>query len=245
MVGKSVWISEPDTHHFGIRIARSEEVTLANIDTILAFCHSESVKLLIARCDGAEIQTPQIMQEAGFRLMSTIICYEFDYQRQTIPQSADNITIRPVTAGDEKDIENIARDVFQNFQSHYHANSALDKKKSDEVYVSWAVRSCLSRDVVDHMLIAELDGQPAGFITLQMNSDHEGEAVLSGVSSRFQRRGIYHSLMTQGLQWGYEQSAQRMIVCTPLGNFPVHKVCGSIGFIWSHSHYTFHKWFDT
>jgi GNAT superfamily N-acetyltransferase len=109
--------------------------------------------------------------------------------------------------------------------------------------MSWAVRSCVSKDVANEVLIAERDGRVVGFATLRINSPQEGEGVLFGVAPEAQGLGIYRSFMLSGMQWCRQQGVQRMLVSTQITNIAVQKVWCRVGFEPSHSYYTFHKWF--
>jgi GNAT superfamily N-acetyltransferase len=120
----------------------------------------------------------------------------------------------------------------------------LDPVKCDEAYISWALRSCVSREAADEVLVADSSGRIVGFATLRMNNSEEAEGVLFCVASSAQRRGIYRSLMIHGMEWCMSKAAKRMIVSTQITNVAVQKVWIRLGFEPSHAWYTLHKWFD-
>ena len=70
----------------------------------------------------------------------------------------------------------MATEAFRGYYGHCHADQRLDRAKCDEVYRDWALRSCLSRDVADQVLVAVLDGSIVGFGDLRLNTPEEGEA---------------------------------------------------------------------
>ena len=151
---------------------------------------------------------------------------------------------RPVRPGDDEQVRQVAAESFRGYFGHYHADPRLDSRLCDEVYVSWAVRSCLSREVAGEVLVAELDGRVAGMATLRMNDSEEGEGVLFGVAPAAQGHGIYRSFMIRAMEWCRAQGATRMVVSTQITNLAVQKVWTRVGFEPSHAYYTFHKWFD-
>ena len=133
---------------------------------------------------------------------------------------------------------------FEGTYGHYHADERLDNSKCDEVYVSWAVSSCVSRDFADEVLVAELNGRVVGFATLRINSPDESEGVLFCVDSSAQRMGVYRSFMIHGMRWSVSKRMRSMVVSTQLINTPVQKVWTRLGFAIGDSYYTLHKWFD-
>jgi GNAT superfamily N-acetyltransferase len=210
----------------------------------MSFCDSNRVVLLIARCLVTELQTVQSMEREGFSLMDTLVYYARDLEKHPIPQDTAQVKVRSVQPGEEYAVKAVATESFHGYFGHYHADARLDRAQCDAIYSDWSFRSCVSRDVADEVLVAELDGSVAGFATLRLNSPEEGEGVLFGIAPRAQRRGIYRSFMIQGMKWCLSKGATRMVVSTQITNIAVQKVWVRVGFEPSHAWYTFHKWFD-
>jgi GNAT superfamily N-acetyltransferase len=154
------------------------------------------------------------------------------------------VTTRPLKAGEEETIKLIAEEMFRGYYGHYHADERLDRTKCDEAYISWAFRSCVSKDAADEVLVAELGGALAGFATLRLNTEEEGEGILFGVIPSAQRYGIYRSFMINGMKWCVSKGASRMVVSTQIINTAVQKVWARLGFEPGQAYYTFHKWFE-
>jgi len=238
----TVAFSEIDSDRFGVRIARAH-LDLGSLPRVLQFCNSEKIDLLIARCLTTEFEAVHKMGEAGFLLMDTLVYYTFDLSKRPIPDEAPKVQIRTFRPEDKAQVQEVAAASFKGYFGHYHADPRLDRKKSDKGYMSWAVRSCVSKEVANEVLIAERDGRIVGFATLRINSPQEGEGVLFGVAPEAQGLGIYRSFMLSGMKWCKQQGVQRMVVSTQITNFAVQKVWCRVGFEPSHSYYTFHKWF--
>lgn len=242
---KTVYLSEIDESRFGFPIARANHVTMDKLPEVLDFCAANNVRMLIARCPSNDLTTAQAMEQDGFRLMDTLVYYACNLKKKPIPAlDPSPVIIRPVRPEETDRVQEVARGAFQGYYGHYHADPRLDRAKSDEAYVSWAVRSCTSREVADEVLVAELDGTVAGFATLRMNSPEEGEGVLFAIAPEAQGHGIYRLFMVSGMHWCAEQGAERMVVSTQITNIAVQKVWCRVGFEPSYSFYTFHKWFD-
>lgn len=238
-----VAFSEIDSERFGVRIARAY-VDSGNLSQVLDFCSAERIDLLIARASTTELATTQKMEQLGFLLMDVLVYYSFDLSKRPVPDDSGKVQIRLLRDEDKAEVQSVAALSFKGYFGHYHADPRLDRRKCDEGYTAWAVRSCISKEVAKEVLIAEREGRVVGFATLRLNSPEEGEGVLFGVAPEAQGLGIYRSFMVKGMQWCKEQGAQRMVVSTQVTNLAVQKVWCRVGFEPSHSYYTFHKWFD-
>jgi len=239
-----VSLSAIDEERFGIRTARARGVTCELLPSIIAFCRANAVTLLIARCLVLELEAAQIMERDGFILMDTLVYYKRNLVQRPVPPDAGKVPVRPISLGEEEKVKAVATESFRGYFGHYHADERLDRAKCDEAYVSWAFRSCVSRDVADEVVVADSDGSIVGFATLRLSSAEEGEGVLFGVAPSAQRQGIFRSLMIGGMEWCLARGAARMVYSTQITNTAVQKVLVRLGFEPSHAYYTFHKWFD-
>jgi len=241
-----VYLSPIDEERFGIRTARAPGVTLDNLPHVIDFCHIHKVVLLIARCLCSELRATQAMEREGFLLMDTLVYWVRNLKSEPLPfdQGEGVATIRTFGTGEEETIKLIAAESFRRYYGHYHADERLDRAKCDEAYVSWAFRSCVSRDAADEVLVAELEGSLVGLATLRLNTEEEGEGILFGVAPLAQKYGIYRSFMIHGMNWCVSKGASRMVVSTQITNVAVQGVWSRLGFVPTHAYYTFHKWFD-
>lgn len=238
-----VYLSTIDEERYGIRTARATYVTVGTLPSVMEFCRNNKVILLIARCLTSELRAAQAMEREGFSLMDTLVYYMRDLVATISPETG-KILVRPIRPGEEDAVRVVAAESFRGYLGHYHADERLDRAKCDEAYISWAVRSCLSKDVGDEVLVAGQEGQIVGFATLRLNSLEETEGVLFGIVPAFQGQGIYRSLMIHGMEWSRLKGATQMIYSTQITNIAAQKVLARLGFEPSHAFYTFHKWFD-
>jgi ribosomal protein S18 acetylase RimI-like enzyme len=239
----AVSFSEVDSQRFGVRIARAC-LTAGGLPRVLEFCAAEKIDLLIARCSTRDLGTVQEMEAAGFQIMDTLVYYQLDVANGPIPSYNSCARIRSFTAEDTAQIEKIAAAAFAGYSGHYHADTRLDRSKCDEGYVSWAVRSCTSKQVADEVLVAELDGRVIGFATLRWNCTTEGEILLFGIAPEAQRRGIGRSLLQTAAERSCRRAVRKLIISTQLTNISAQTMWCRAGFEPCHSYYTFHKWFS-
>jgi GNAT superfamily N-acetyltransferase len=239
---RHVKLSPIDTARWGVKTAKATAVGPDDLPGALAFCREEDVRFLIARCSTRDLPAAQAMERSGFEIMDTLVYYALSLDG-TLPGDTGSTPIRELRVGEESLVREVAGKAFQGYLGHYHADPRLDRRQCDEAYVDWAHQSCLSKEVADAVLVADLDGAIAGFATLRCNSEAEGEGVLFGVAPEAQGRGIYRSLMVNAMKWCQAQGRQRMVVSTQITNIAVQKVWSRLGFEPSVSYYTFHKWF--
>ncbi len=240
--GETCAFSEVDSERFEIRVARAH-VEGNNLPQALEFCAAERISLLIARCPTTELRAAQEMESLGFLLMDTLVYYSFDLVKRAIPDGSSQAHVRKFMLEDKAQVESVAAAAFKGYYGHYHADPRLDRKKCDEGYVSWAVRSCTSKQVATDVLVAEREKKIAGFLTLRLNGPKEVEGVLFGVAPEAQGGGVGRSLMVDGLKWCKEQKASEMVISTQVTNVAVQRVWCRVGFEAARSYYTFHKWF--
>ncbi|MGA9308486.1 MAG: GNAT family N-acetyltransferase [Candidatus Sulfotelmatobacter sp.] len=239
---ETVAFSEIDSERFGVRVARAQ-VQGKNLSQIIDFCVAEQIKLLIARCATKELRTVQEMESRGFLLMDTLVYYNFDLTKRRIPDDAPRAHVRKFARDDTAQVETVAAAAFKGYYGHYHADRRLDQSKCDEGYVSWAVRSCTSKQVATEVLVAEIGKKIVGFLTLRLNSPKEMEGLLFGVAPVGQGIGVGRSLMLNGLELCKKRQVKRMLISTQVTNVAVQKVWCRVGFELAHSFYTLHKWF--
>lgn len=239
-----VFLSTIDEERFGIRTARAPLVTSDTLTEIINFCKVNEVRFLIARCLSSDIHTAQEMEQHGFLLMDTLLYYKRNLLKPTIPKDVGDIFIRPFQASDQNAIKTVAIESFRGYLGHYHADKRLDKAKCDEVYISWAVNSCLYQEMADEILVAEDNGQIVGFATLRCNNKEEGEGVLYGVLPIAQKKGIFRSLAIYSMNCFLFNEKIYMLYSTQITNIAVQKVWVRLGAELSHAYYTFHRWFD-
>jgi GNAT superfamily N-acetyltransferase len=201
----------------------------------------EGHRLLIARCRADELETVQQLEEAGFRLMDTLVYYSRGLE-QIPPIGTQNVVIRSVRPSEAEDVRALARATFSGYQGHYHADPRLPQAQCDEVYSDWAYRSCVSATSDADVLVALDQSQLIAFATLRRNSPVQGEGVLFGVSPLAQGRGIYRALMEQAMNTLASIGCSEMVVSTQITNRAVQKVWARLGFEPSVAWYTLHAW---
>lgn len=218
-------------------------LTIDMLPQVMDFCRTEHVGFLIARCSTQDIPAAQAMEGLGFSLMDTLVYYRRELQGQPLPERG-KVPTRPVEPEDVEKVRQIAREAFQGYKSHYHADPRLDRAACDDVYVDWAVRSCSQNDLADEVFIAESEEEIQGFLALKTLETKDADGRLFAVVPRAQGRGIGQALLVGSLYWCLDHGIRGMVISTQITNLASQVSWVRVGFTPYQSFYTYHKWFD-
>jgi GNAT superfamily N-acetyltransferase len=235
-------VSELDELRFGIRTVRGSVTSSEQVRDLVADAGEQGVRFLIVRCSADDLSTAHALESANGHLMDVLVYFARSLAAGSLPADNPQVDIRFGGPVDAPAVVKIAAAAFRGYFGHYHADPRLRREDCDEVYTSWARRSCESEEVAGAVLIAEQESGPVGFMTLRMNSPEEGEAVLGGVDPAAQGKGIYRSLLVRAMSWVAAKGGATMIVTTQISNRAVQKVWTRLGFEPDRAYLTFHVW---
>src|SRR6185503_4285744 len=219
-------------------------VTAASVPAVVRFATEHRVRLVIARCKAEEAEAVHRLEDAGFRLMDTLV-----YSRAitTALRGGERrlaCPIRLYEARDRPAVLAVARVLFAEYASHYHADAALDRERVADGYVEWVARSCDSMDPERAPVFVGVNGgEIAGFVTLRLNDVHDGEMVVGGVHPSFAGHGLYQDFLLTGMDWCCARGRSGMVVSTQVVNYTVQRAWARLGMRQYQALYTLHGWF--
>lgn len=201
--------------------------------------------MLTVRVPVSDLPRVHAFEEAGYRLMDTLVYFRRGTGKlpSNWPMSR-GITCREATAADMTAVTELARIGFSDYMGHYHADPRLDSTAADAAYAHWAETSIANVSPSAPVLLAESAGRTVGFLTLRQNSMDEIELVLSAVDPSFMGRGVYPTLIAEGIIHAAAHGYSRVITSTQINNYAVQSAWTRLGFRHERSFYTFHKWWD-
>lgn len=241
----STTLSEFDSNHFGLPIARNPNLTGEGIDAANAFCQREQIDLLIARCPTADTGSLLALQEDGFRIVDTLVRWRRSLATFQSDRENPSIMTRPVITTDCPTVTSVARAAFRAHSGHYHADPQLSPVRSMELYVSWAARACSAVNEDNPVLVAEWEGSLAGFLALQRGECDGFEVTLAAVTPEAQGRGILTALLTAAIRESRARGGERLEYGCVLTNIGAQKSLVRLGFEMQVSYHTLHKWFNS
>lgn len=236
-------INNLECRRFGIVAARltNPDAALNDIDRAAT---DAGVDMLTARIEASDLTRAHALEDAGFRLMDTLV-----YYGRTLDDCPDknpigtNVILSEVEQEDSAEISTLASAAFSDYIGHYHADPHLDSGAADAAYVEWAELCAASNSADAPVLVARSMTGLLGFLALRRNTPDEFEIVLNAVHPNAQGQGIYAALVARALEQAQEAGARCMIVSTQVNNYAVQRVWSRLGFTHYRSIYTFHKWF--
>lgn len=239
--------SSLDFERFRLRTAKLTIADPADAEASIGAAHEHGFDLLIARCETQRLDCVQALESAGFRLMDTLVYYSQRLSIRREPALSAGYRWRLAEPSDASAVAALARETFQGYSGHYHADPRLDRQACDDVYADWASRSCIDRSLAAPVvLIDQLRGgrQPVlvAFATHASIDDSTWEGVLYGVGKSHQGKGLYAELISLGGALGAERGHSTMLVSTQVTNLSVQKTWCKQGFLPIRSSYTFHAW---
>ena len=235
-------LSRIDTDRWGVVTARADGMDAVQLEAAVDFCAANKVRLLIARCRVEDIATIHAFGEARFLLMDTLVYYERDLVKAPVSGQAAG-PIELLRAGDEGQVEAIARECFRDYSGHYHADPRLDRDACTEAYASWARALCEPADG-RFVLVAGENGMRVGFSAFRQEPADVGELVLGAVRPAGRGAGLYRNLTLAGMLRLQAMGAERFITSTHLGNWGAQAAWTAAGLHASSAYHTFHRWFD-
>jgi ribosomal protein S18 acetylase RimI-like enzyme len=236
-----VRISTLDTDHFGVVTARADGVSASELPSVQRFCAANEVELLIARCTVGDTAAANAMIANDFLLMDTLVYYG----RDLVAFPSNELVTEPaeqISSSDLDQVASIARECFQNYSGHYHADLRLNRQACTEVYVSWARTLCEADTPDVFVLVSGPPGRRTGFSAFRLAADR-GELVLGAVLPVARGQDLYRQLTVLGMRRLQAMGARRFITSTQLSNWAAQASWVRAGLRPTHAYYTFHRWF--
>jgi ribosomal protein S18 acetylase RimI-like enzyme len=220
-----------DSDFFGARVARvtSNRLTAESLAELRRWCGAERVEWLYFLADSDDRDTVVLAESAGFRFVDVRI--ELDLAlasaRRREPALRDGVRIRTATADDVAALRPIAAEVHTD--SRYFFDPGVPRERARALYETWIERS-ISSDFADVVLVAELDGGAAGYITGRLDADASASIGLIGVGEQARGHGLGTALLDAWMVWATSHGAQRATVVTQGRNVVAQRLYQGVGF---------------
>jgi len=252
---------EWDSTHFGMPMAAILDIIMSQKCLSIRDIKKRAIMLALSelkekgiihvstKADIYDITTVHALEMASFELMDTTVIYAFDFRKPQIPQFENQCTLRLAKSEDENALLRIAAISFSRTRlsdDRFHADPDLSEDKSDALYVEW-IRNSIRGDIADAIIVAELEGKPVGFTTIEnFRARAEevgvniGALILSAVLPEARGRGVYTSMIRKGLEY-LRPMVEIAELGTQITNFAVQKAWSTLGFKLASGTYAFHR----
>jgi hypothetical protein len=169
------------------------------------------------------------IQMAGFYVVDTLVTYEIDSEKTTLPPRKYNsiMTYEKPKKNSIDDLANVAKSVFK--IDRFHSDPNIEDDKCDKYYEHWVKNSF--DGFADGACVVERDGKSVAFSTYNLNSinNETSTIVLSAVNSDYFGFGIYGDMIHSCTKKLLEHS--RVVrVGTQVNNIPVQRTWVKYGY---------------
>jgi len=188
---------------------------------------------LIVRVPAEDLPSIWAVEQAGFRLVDLGVDSTFTFTATPLP-APPSIDIRPARSADLSTMRELAADAFR--LSRFSADPFFSVEQVKDFHREWVKN--LYDGLAQAVLVCELDGVLAGFVSCAMSGD-EGRIPLIATQHGYRRRGVGRGLVSAALGWFAAASARVAHVKTQSVNYPALALYHRAGFAISKSELTF------
>jgi hypothetical protein len=214
------------------------------LEELIDLARTQGIRHLSTRVDCADTEAIQCLERRGFRLMECLITYVFRPKRDILPPIKTLYHVRPYTPADRQAILAISEQMYAHHQSRFSVDPSLSPAGVGRFYIEWTKNAC-SGEMADHILVAERQGRPIGFLAYKVNGlvlERTGIRIAGqGLSASLpEGTGAYIGLLKAALELGRGEY-DFMEADAPLHHFLVIKTWQRIGFQLVRGKYAFHR----
>jgi len=232
---------EWDSEFFGFPIARLDDPTPSAeaIASVLQWAAEDGIACLYFEAPAGSTETIRLAEQNGFQLVDVRLVLSLETLDRAKDTAADtSITVRSMAERDLEPLKEIAGTVFTN--TRYYADQGFSRARCAELYRVWLEKSY--RDREQHVLVAETQGRPAGFVTLQVESD-TGRIGLFGAAADAQGKGLGQALLADAASWFTGKGLKRVVTVTQGRSVAAQRVYQRAGFVTDRVSLYYHRWF--
>lgn len=231
---------------FGFKIAKVSDFN-NDPESILNFIKSHDYRLVISKINCENLELINKLESLGFMVKDIQVTYKYDLKNFDFDRfrsyKKSNVLLRDANYRDIEKLERIAYEAFKNY-GHYSADKRLEPKKCNEIYKDWIKRSVEDNNVADKIIIAEINGEVAGFLTFKLFNGINKYAAggLGAVAAEFRNNDIFRLITIEGLHWGKEIGLEWEEHNVLITNYPVNRSFSKLEFKINRSFLTMHYW---
>jgi dTDP-4-amino-4,6-dideoxy-D-galactose acyltransferase len=176
------------------------------------------------------------LTRAGFHVIDVNVTFEREAVQAVVTN--DSILVRDLQAGDEQAVLEIAGTAF--IYSRFHLDPFITNEVANKIKREW-IANYIRHQRGDRLLVAEVNGYPAGFLALLVSGNGEkiGVIDLIGVAKNMQGRGVGKRLVDYHIQDAFQKYAC-LSVGTQIANVPSMRLYTKCGYDISNSNYVLH-----
>ncbi len=225
---------------------RAVEAARALAGAALAAARDAGARHVSVRLDARDVPLLHGLEAEGFRVVDAILRFTLDLAAPVAATNAPGVTVRDARNDDVGILRDLAARGF--IYDRFHNDPALSRETADRVHAEWVENAVRGRYGCA-VLVAEVDGAPAGFFILAEDGAARdvlglgvGTLVLITVGREFRRRGVARVLTEASARRLRERGNRYAEVGTQLANIPASNVYLASGFRLCHTGVSLRWW---
>jgi dTDP-4-amino-4,6-dideoxy-D-galactose acyltransferase len=227
-----------DSNFFACRIARANRTRLdiTGLNELLDWCAVNRIDCLYFLADPDDPQTVRLAERNQFQLTDIRVTLERPLSEVSLVPSG--AVARLARDEDINSLRLIAKKGHRD--TRFYFDSHFDEAKCDLLYETWIEKSV--QGFANAVLVAEVDRNPAGYITAHLREDG-AQIGLLGVAEGHRGAGIGSNLVQQFLSWAAGAGAKKAFVVTQGRNIRAQRLYQRCGFVTASAQLWYHRWF--
>jgi dTDP-4-amino-4,6-dideoxy-D-galactose acyltransferase len=247
-----VHLLEWDTSFFGRRIASiaGAGIDAASLGEALTDAREQGVECLYALSPVDDMEAVRALSTAGGRLVDVRMTFERSLEAgQPVPDlrsaresrsARDTLVLRPSKPADVPALRALA--AKSHGSSRFYADGRFPDQRCDELFATWIEKSCSGW--ADLVLVADVDGEPRGYVTGHVRESNRAEIGLVAVDPQAQGHGAGSRLVEAAVDAFRARGVTQVTVVTQGRNLPAQRLYQSRGFRTQRLQVWHHVWLD-
>jgi dTDP-4-amino-4,6-dideoxy-D-galactose acyltransferase len=204
---------------------------------ILEWCSSQRIDCLYFLAAADDSRTIRLAEQNAFDFVD--IRTTFERSLGELPEESSGI--RPVRPDDLPQLKRISGQSFSDSRFYYDRH--FGRPSCDELYAAWIERSC--QGYADCVLVEDLNGKAAGYVTCRLDPSKAGSIGLIAVDPEAQGRGVGQRLVVSALHYFRNNRMTNGTVVTQGRNIKSQRLYQRCGFRTQSIGLWYHRWSDS
>ncbi len=225
-----------DSDFFGVRIARLDVHRLDDrvVSSASEWCRQQRIACLYVLSDPDDSETTLSLERWNAHMTDIRVTL----QASGLGDRGARTPVRKSNAADLPELRNIARDSHRD--GRFFFDPRFSRERCESFYETWIARS--HEGFADAVLVAELNGDPAGYVTCHVDGD-SGRIGLFAVGATARGQGLGKVLVGSAAAWFAGRGIEKVSVVTQGRNTSAQRLYARCGFELLSVSIWYHKWF--
>jgi ribosomal protein S18 acetylase RimI-like enzyme len=205
------------------------------------WCLENSIRCLYFLCDASDADSVSAAEKHRYQFVDIRVTLLKHLNPEEFGADlAQRSHIRSARPTDLKELKALAR--FNHRDTRFFFDKHFPAARSEALYETWIEKSCSG--LAEVVLVAEVDGLAAGYVSCVRQDDERGQIGLFGIRSDLRGKGYGQQLLGAAQKWFADKQIFNVIVITQGRNCAAQRMYQRSGFLTRSVQLWYHKWFE-